>query len=204
MARAATAASTMDPLAELRRLRDADAALDQALGSLRDAQERASRAAAMLDQAILAARAEISAATDFLNTRRGAVGARARTLLAEAQRHLAQAEALAARTTRSPPSPRRSEPTRSPSRLAGQLSPMWTAGADTGSRAGSPAAAPPAWTAWPVRFLAASSSAGGARWLGGGYGGGFGGGRRGGGGGFGGRSPGGFGGSSRRGGGGRF
>src|SRR4029453_18463605 len=93
-ARTALAASTMDPLAEVRRLRDADTALDRALGDIRDAAARTARAPATLEQAILAARAEVSAATDFVNTRRGAVGERARTLLAEAQRHLNQAGAL--------------------------------------------------------------------------------------------------------------
>jgi hypothetical protein len=51
-------------------------------------------AAAILDQALLAARSSFSAASDFLATRRGAVGSEARTRLVEAQRHLEQAMAL--------------------------------------------------------------------------------------------------------------
>ncbi len=90
---AAQKQSTMDPLAELRRLQEADAALDKALAAQRTAKERADRARSMLGPALAAARAEVSAAGDFINTRRGAVGAQARTLLAEAQRLLAQAEA---------------------------------------------------------------------------------------------------------------
>ncbi|HET8658964.1 MAG TPA: TPM domain-containing protein [Micromonosporaceae bacterium] len=84
-----------DPLAALRRLREADDGVDRALAGVRDAAERARRARAMLDQTLLAARAEISAAADFIATRRGAVGSEARTRLAEAQRHLDLAVALA-------------------------------------------------------------------------------------------------------------
>jgi hypothetical protein len=77
-----------DPLAALRQLEEADIALEQALGVARDASEQARRAAAGLDQALLTARSGIAAAGDFITTRRGAVGAEARTRLAEAQRHL--------------------------------------------------------------------------------------------------------------------
>ncbi|UUU24713.1 hypothetical protein [Streptomyces sp. DSM 40750] len=42
---------------------------------------------------LLPARSTVAAATDFVTTHRGAVGATARTRLAEAERHLAQAEA---------------------------------------------------------------------------------------------------------------
>lgn len=52
------------------------------------AEARAQQAAAVLDQALLAARSGIAAAGDFITTRRGAVGSEARTRLAEAQRHL--------------------------------------------------------------------------------------------------------------------
>jgi len=93
-ARAALAAATMDPLAVARQLREADATVDRALADLRSAAERTARARALLDQAIAAARAEISAATDYITTRRGAVRQQARTLLAEAQRHLDRAIAL--------------------------------------------------------------------------------------------------------------
>src|SRR4051812_9602957 len=77
-----------DPLATLRRLEEADAALDTALAGARDAQTRARRAAAALDQTVLGARAAVDAAGDFIGTRRGAVGPEARTRLAEAQRRL--------------------------------------------------------------------------------------------------------------------
>ncbi len=77
-----------DPLAALRQLEEADLALEQALTVARDAQTRIRRAAEALDQAVMTARSAIAAAADFIATRRGAVGAEARTRLAEAQRHL--------------------------------------------------------------------------------------------------------------------
>lgn len=77
-----------DPLTALRRLEEADLALEQALSVARDAQTRARRAAAALDQTLLRARSSVAAASDFVATRRGAVGPEARTRLAEAQRHL--------------------------------------------------------------------------------------------------------------------
>jgi uncharacterized membrane protein YgcG len=207
--RAATEASTMDPLAEQRRLRDADSALDQALGNLREAQERASRAAAMLSQAILAARAEISAATDFLNTRRGAVGTRARTLLAEAQRHLAQAEALAADdpVTALAEAQRADQIAEQASRAAQSDVDGWGGYGQPGGFAGGRSSGMDGLAGAILGGILIGGGGGRGGWgggWGGGYGGGFGGGRRGGGGGFGGRSPGGFGGGSRRGGGGRF
>jgi hypothetical protein len=77
-----------DPLTALRQLEEADIALEQTLSVARDAAAQARRAAAGLEQALLAARSGIAAAGDFISTRRGAVGAEARTRLAEAQRHL--------------------------------------------------------------------------------------------------------------------
>jgi hypothetical protein len=77
-----------DPLTALRRLEEADLALEQALTVARDAHTRARRAAAALDQTLLRARSTVAAAADFVATRRGAVGPEARTRLAEAQRHL--------------------------------------------------------------------------------------------------------------------
>ena len=209
--RAALAASTMDPLAELRRLRDADAALDQALGDIRDAAERAARAAATLDQAILAARAEISAAGDFVNTRRGAVGERARTLLAEAQRHLDKAVALAQSdpVTALAEAQQADQIAEQATRAAHSDVDQWSSPRGPGGFAG------PAGGGSGLDGLAGAILGGiligGARgrgYGGGGFGGGFGGGGfggggfRGGGGSFGGHSAGGFGG--RRGGGGRF
>jgi uncharacterized membrane protein YgcG len=84
-----------DPLAAMRRLTDAGGRLDQALAAVRDQQEQARRAIAALDQALLAARSEISAVKDFITSRRGGVGGEARTRLVQAQREYDEAMAVA-------------------------------------------------------------------------------------------------------------
>ncbi|MCD9142619.1 TPM domain-containing protein [Streptomyces albireticuli] len=85
-----------DPRAVLRRVEEAAASLDaeavRAGGSRAD--ER--RARRRVERAVLAARGEVAAARDFVSTHRGAVGCRARTRLAEAERHLARARRLPA------------------------------------------------------------------------------------------------------------
>jgi hypothetical protein len=88
------ATSRPDPFDELRRLEHVNVRIDGALASIRDAAEGASRARTVLEQAIPAARAEISAVNNFITTRRGAIGSDARTRLAEAERHLDQALSL--------------------------------------------------------------------------------------------------------------
>lgn len=77
-----------DPLAALRRLTEAGGALDAGLATAREAKVGNERATAGLDRTLLAARSAVAAASDFVTTRRGAVGMQARTRLAEAQRHL--------------------------------------------------------------------------------------------------------------------
>ncbi|HEV7712806.1 MAG TPA: TPM domain-containing protein [Asanoa sp.] len=84
-----------DPLGDLRRLQEADAQLDRALATSREQSERVARARAQLTQALPVARAEVDAADQYLTTRRAAVGMQPRTMLAEARRQLARAEALA-------------------------------------------------------------------------------------------------------------
>ncbi|CAN5275010.1 hypothetical protein BH24ACT9_BH24ACT9_14410 [soil metagenome] len=83
-----------DPLNALRQLTEADVALDDALGSAREAQAQAEHTKRTLDQAMLAAQSSLAAAADFISTRRGAIGSQARTRLAEGQRHLDQAMSL--------------------------------------------------------------------------------------------------------------
>ncbi|MFG2998443.1 TPM domain-containing protein [Streptomyces sp. NPDC048340] len=90
------AAGRYDPIDALRRVEEADAALDEALAGARERETGRQRAAALLDQALLSARSAIGAATDYVTTSRGAVGSQARTRLAEAQRHLERSAALAA------------------------------------------------------------------------------------------------------------
>ena len=82
-----------DPMTALHKVEEADLALDTILASTRDAQQQEQRSRAALAQTLTTARAEVGAAEDFVNTRRGAVGSQARTRLAEAKRHLANAEA---------------------------------------------------------------------------------------------------------------
>jgi uncharacterized membrane protein YgcG len=83
---AARAAQDLDPVAAVARIAEVSVPLDQALE--RDAQLRATYA-----QLEAAASARIQAVESFIATRRGAVGADARTRLAEAMRSLAEAEA---------------------------------------------------------------------------------------------------------------
>ncbi|MEE2568268.1 TPM domain-containing protein [Pseudarthrobacter sp. J64] len=78
----------IDPLATLQRVETAHQSLDQALTGIRDNQEQARRAQASLQQAIMAAQAQISATSDYITARRGGVGTEARTRLAESQRNL--------------------------------------------------------------------------------------------------------------------
>jgi len=97
-ARAAVALAetqTDDPLAVLAGLEAANVRIDAVLAALRDAAQRDRRAQAALDQALLTARSQISAARDFIETRRGAVGPQPRTRLSEAERHLATSVSLA-------------------------------------------------------------------------------------------------------------
>lgn len=75
-----------DPLAALRRLTDAEAALDGTLEPVRTRAEQADRARAQLTEVLGRVTAQVRAVADFIETRRGAVGAEARTRLAEAAR----------------------------------------------------------------------------------------------------------------------
>ncbi|MFJ7056967.1 TPM domain-containing protein [Streptomyces microflavus] len=93
--REAMAAGPYDPVDALRRVEEADAALDEALAGAREQEQGGRRARSLLDQAMLTARSAIGAAADYITTNRGAVGSQARTRLAEAQRRWEQAGQLA-------------------------------------------------------------------------------------------------------------
>ncbi|WP_396642194.1 TPM domain-containing protein [Microbacterium sp.] len=84
------------PLAALEALRAANDQIDAVIAGVRDAQARDERARQQLAQAMLQAQAQISAADDYITSRRGAVGATARTRLAEARASLAGAQQLQA------------------------------------------------------------------------------------------------------------
>ncbi|MDT0221871.1 MULTISPECIES: TPM domain-containing protein [unclassified Gordonia (in: high G+C Gram-positive bacteria)] len=85
-----------DPLGTFTALVDADADLDDALAAARDAAAERIRRAQVLTAALESAEAKVTAAADFIGTRRGAVQSTARTRLAEAQRLLQSATDAAA------------------------------------------------------------------------------------------------------------
>ncbi|MGW1071351.1 TPM domain-containing protein [Streptomyces sp. NPDC002537] len=86
------ASGPYDPRAVLRRVQETSAALDAAAGEHADE----GRARRRIERAVAAARGEVAAARDFISTHRGAIGCRARTRLAEAERHLTLARSLTA------------------------------------------------------------------------------------------------------------
>lgn len=87
--------TTGDPLALVRRLTEAETALDAALAPAREAAEQADRARAHLAQLLGRLGSQIQAVSTFIETRRGAVGTEARTRLSEAARLTAEAERTA-------------------------------------------------------------------------------------------------------------
>lgn len=84
------------PLATLAALEAVNTEIDTLLAGVRDAQAQAQRAGQLLGQQLLQAQAQVSAAEDFITSRRGAIGAEARTRLAEAGASLVQAQQLSA------------------------------------------------------------------------------------------------------------
>jgi uncharacterized membrane protein YgcG len=88
-------AGPYDPLDALRRVEEADAALDEAAAGARAREKDEGRARSLLDRTTLIARSASAAAADFVTTNRGAVGSPARTRLAEAQRRLDRSRELA-------------------------------------------------------------------------------------------------------------
>lgn len=176
-----------DPLGTFTALVDADADLDDALAAARDAAAERMRRAQVLTAALESAGAKVTAAADFIGTRRGAVQSTARTRLAEAQRLLGSATDVAATDP-----PAATETARRAGSLADQA--LMAAQGDVVS-----------WQQSQQRHPTGGSTAGAVlggilvdsflRGTIGGRGGGFGGGFGGGGFGSGGRSPGSFGGS---------
>ncbi|MFD4959434.1 TPM domain-containing protein [Microbacterium sp. NPDC058389] len=95
-ARAQLSGSAKRPLVALQSLEAANAQIDALLKGVRDAAAQADRARQMVGQVMMQAQAQVSAAEDYITARRGAVGADARTRLAEAGASLARAQALQA------------------------------------------------------------------------------------------------------------
>lgn len=83
---------TTDPLTAFTRLAAADAQLDKLLAAVQEEQAAAQRRARVLDQALVTARQRVSSVNQYICLHRGAVGARTRWNLDEAQRKLATAE----------------------------------------------------------------------------------------------------------------
>ncbi len=92
------AASSATPavLVALKDAQRANSISDEVLARVRQAEEQRARERAALDAALRTAEASVTRAQDFVATRRSGVDREARTRLAEAQRHLEQARALAA------------------------------------------------------------------------------------------------------------
>lgn len=96
-ARAQLQGAGRNPQQILDALDAANTHIDEVVGSARDAVAQQQRTQRALEQRLIQAQAQISAANDFIMTRRGAIGAQARTRLAEA--NAAYAEAVSLQTT---------------------------------------------------------------------------------------------------------
>ncbi|MDG4667547.1 TPM domain-containing protein [Mycobacterium sp. 236(2023)] len=77
-----------DPLGAFTRLAQADAELDRLLADVIQERETAERLSRTFDQALYTAQSRVRAVSDYIDTRRGAIGPEARTRLAEAVRQL--------------------------------------------------------------------------------------------------------------------
>ncbi|RZS67829.1 TLP18.3/Psb32/MOLO-1 phosphatase superfamily protein [Agromyces ramosus] len=210
--RATMGAPGRDPLAAHARIEQVNAEIDAAIAGAREAAVRVQRAQAQLGRTLATARARVQAAEDYLVARRGAVGAEARTRLAEAGRLLVEAEGQAqVDPAGALATAQRAESLASTAMSLAQQDVGGFAGGFGGGLGGG-MGAPQGGGGGGDLFGAVLGGILINSVLGGGGGGGFGGGGGGFGGGFGGggggrRSPGSFGGSatrSRRGGGGRF
>jgi len=93
-AKAQLAGTEKRPLVALESLERANAEIDALMAGVRDAQEKERRATQMVGQLIVQAQGQVAAAEDFITSRRGAIGAQARTRLAEAGAALVQARQL--------------------------------------------------------------------------------------------------------------
>ncbi|MGE0783128.1 TPM domain-containing protein [Mycolicibacterium sp.] len=77
-----------DPLGAFTRLTQADAELDRLLAEVAQERETTERLRRTFDQALFNAQSRVRAVSDYIDTRRGAIGPEARTRLAEAVRQL--------------------------------------------------------------------------------------------------------------------
>jgi uncharacterized membrane protein YgcG len=93
-ARAELAATGRRPRRTLEQLQQADHEIDAVVQSVRDAAAHAQRIGQQLEATLAQAQAQVSAAESFITSRRGAVGAAARTRLSEAGAALVRAQQL--------------------------------------------------------------------------------------------------------------
>ena len=95
-ARQQAGATRPDPIAALKAAQAAHVEADRVLSGIRETAAQLTRVRAAYDSSHQAAAASIDRARAFVSSRRDGIGTQARTRLAEAERHLAQAESLAA------------------------------------------------------------------------------------------------------------
>ena len=81
-----------DPLGAFTRLTQADAELDRLLEEVAEQRETTERLSRTFDQALFNAQSRVRGVSDYIDTRRGAIGPEARTRLAEAVRLLQAAQ----------------------------------------------------------------------------------------------------------------
>ena len=81
-----------DPLGAFSRLTKADADLNRVLAAMAQEQADAEQLSRSLEQALFTAESRVRGVSDYIDTRRGSIGAEARTRLAEAIRHLEAAQ----------------------------------------------------------------------------------------------------------------
>jgi uncharacterized membrane protein YgcG len=197
-AQAAAVTASFDPIATLKAAQTAHAAADSVLAGQRAAREQVVRNQAAFNSARAMAAASVAQATGYLSARTSGVGASARAKLAEAQGHLAQADAIVA--TDVPGATIEAQRAENLANSAYNMAVQDFATYDTGSRYGRPGGGAGANVGAAILggiiggmisggrgggWGGSHWGSGGGGWGGGGFGG-FGGGGHGGGGGFGG------------------
>jgi predicted nucleic acid-binding Zn-ribbon protein len=88
----ARGAGSADPLSAFVRLTQADTVLDRLLATLAEEEANADRLNHSFEQALFTAESRVRGVSEYIDTRRGSIGADARTRLEEAKRHLQAAQ----------------------------------------------------------------------------------------------------------------
>jgi uncharacterized membrane protein YgcG len=88
----ARAGGSADPLGAFARLTKADADLNRVLATVAQEQATTERLERSFEQAVFTAESRVRGVSEYIDTRRGSIGAEARTRLAEAKRHLQAAQ----------------------------------------------------------------------------------------------------------------